>query len=120
MRDVVGLRCRARRRDMLGGAKRWVVVGAVAGVLAAQSCANGWEHLGNVQKVEKRADGVELTAGKAKVRLTFFREGIVRVRVSAKGEFAKDRSWAIIETPETVAVNVKDERNEVRVASGGV
>ena len=29
----------------------------------------GWQHIGTVQKTEKLPDGVELTAGKAKVRV---------------------------------------------------
>jgi len=52
--------------------------------------AQGWQHIGNVQKVEKLPDGVELTVGKTKVRVTAFREGVFRVRVAPTGTFPKD------------------------------
>ena len=40
--------------------------------------AQGWQHIGKMQRVEKLKDGVELTAGTAKVRVTVFRVGIFR------------------------------------------
>ncbi len=82
--------------------------------------AQGWQHIGNVQKVEKLPDGVELTAGKAKVRVTVFRDGIFRVRVAQAGTFPKDFSWAVIEAPEPPAVKVDDAKDEVRVTAGNI
>src|SRR5260221_10421234 len=82
--------------------------------------AQGWQHIGSVQKVEKLPDGVELTAGKAKVRVTVFREGVFRVRVAPSGTFAKDFSWAGIEAPEPPAIKIDDGKDEVRVTSGNV
>jgi len=82
--------------------------------------AQGWQHIGSVQKVEKLSDGVELTAGKAKVRVTVFRDGIFRVRVAQTGTFPKDFSWAVIETPQPPAVKVDDTKEEVRVTSGNI
>jgi alpha-glucosidase len=82
--------------------------------------AQGWQHIGNVQKVEKLPDGVELTASKAKVRVTVFRDGIFRVRVAQAGTFPKDFSWAVIETPEPPAVKVDDAKDEVRVTAGNI
>ena len=41
--------------------------------------AQGWRHAGDVDRVEKLADGVELSAGRARVRVTAFRDGIFRV-----------------------------------------
>ncbi len=45
--------------------------------LAAASAgfAQGWQHVGNVQRIEKLPDGVELIAGSAHVRVTAFRDG---------------------------------------------
>ena len=82
--------------------------------------AQGWQHVGSVQKVEKLPDGVELTAGKAKVRVTVFREGVFRVRVAPSGTFPKDFSWAVIEAPEPPAIKIDDAKDEVRVTSGNV
>jgi len=84
------------------------------------SFAQGWQHIGSVQKVDKLADGVELTGGKAKVRVTVFREGIFRVRVAPNGTFPKDFSWAVIEAPQPPAVKVDDSKDEVRVTAGTV
>ena len=63
----------------------------VLALLAATRCtslgAQGWQHLGAVRHVEQLPDGVELTAGSAKVRITAFRDGVVRVRLAPKGDF---------------------------------
>jgi alpha-glucosidase len=80
--------------------------------------SQGWRHIANVDRVESRKDGVELTAGKAKVDVTFFRPGIVRVRVASNGIFAKDASWAIIESPEPPSIAVQDGAGQIRVSSG--
>jgi alpha-glucosidase len=82
--------------------------------------AQGWQHIGGVQRVEKLPDGVELTSGKAKVRVTVFREGIFRVRVAPAGTFPKDFSWAVIESPEPPPVKIDDTRDEIRVTSGNI
>src|SRR5277367_615985 len=70
--------------------------------------AEGWQHVGAVQHVEKLPDGVELSAGRAKVRVTAFRDGVIRVRVAPQGTFPKDSSWAVIETPEVPQVKMED------------
>ena len=87
------------------------------GVLAQ---AQGWQHIGDVQHVEKLLDGVELTAGSAKVRVTAFRDGIVRVRVAPNGTFPPDSSWAVIEAPQPPAVNVAEDTTQVHFAVGDV
>ena len=80
--------------------------------------AQGWQHLGSVQSVEKLKDGVELTAGTAKVRVTVFRESVFRVRVAPSGTFPKDFSWAVIESPEAPALTVEEDQKEVRISAG--
>ena len=87
---------------------------------ASSAGAAGWQHVGNVQRVEKLQDGVELTAGTAKVRITAFRDGVIRVRLAPQGTFAKDFSWAIIESPEPTAVNIEDGKTEMRMTAGRV
>ena len=82
--------------------------------------AQGWRHLGKVQRVEKLADGVELTAGAARVRITSFRNGVIRVRLAPRGAFGKDFSWAIIETPEPSAVQVEEANSELTMKAGDV
>ena len=82
--------------------------------------AAGWEHLGNVDHVQDLKDGVELSAGHAKVRITFFRGDIVRVRVAPNGVFPRDYSWAIVQSAEPPVVKVHDAKDQVRIASGAV
>src|SRR5215831_2617041 len=80
--------------------------------------AQGWQHIGAVQKVDKLADGVELVSGKTRVRVTAFRDGIFRVRVAPSGVFPKDFSWAVIEAPQPPGVKVDDAKDEVRLTAG--
>ena len=82
--------------------------------------AQGWQHIGKVERVEKLKDGVEITAGTAKVRVTVFRDGVFRVRVAPKGTFAKDFSWAIIESADAPNIKVEENQKEIRISSGNV
>ncbi|MEQ1472530.1 MAG: TIM-barrel domain-containing protein [Candidatus Acidiferrum sp.] len=89
-------------------------------ILCTADRAQGWHHLGNVQSVEKLNDGVELTAGPAKVRITSFKEGVVRVRVAPNGKFPEDFSWAIVEQPQPAVVSIEDIANSVRISAGDI
>jgi alpha-glucosidase len=82
--------------------------------------AQGWQHLGKLQRVEKLKDGVELTAGGAKVRIVVFRDGVFRVRVAPNGTFPKDSSWAVIESPEPPAFKIEENSKEIRITAGNV
>src|SRR5215831_4491189 len=93
---------------MFGTTRRLFLLCAV-GFCAASSCAaQGWQHIGSVQRVTKLNDGVELVAGKAKVRITAVREDVFRVRVAPEGNFSKDFSWAVIAEPALPAVKIED------------
>ena len=89
-------------------------------ISSGSTSATGWQHIGNVQQVEKLQDGVELTAGSAKVRITAFRDGVIRVRLAPQGSFPKDFSWAVIESPDPSAVSVEDGKTELRMTVGRV
>jgi alpha-glucosidase len=93
-----------------------LVLALWCGAVAAQ----GWQHLGKVQRVDQLKDGVELSAGAAKIRVTAFRDGVFRVRVAPNGLFPKDFSWALIESPETPSLKIEDNAKEVRVRAGSV
>ena len=85
--------------------------------------AQGWQHIGKVQRVEKFEDGIELTAGAAKVRITQVYNGVLRLRVAPDGHFPKDASWAVVETAMdyiSVPVQFQDEKNEVKMIAGNV
>jgi len=89
-------------------------------------CAQGWHHIGNVERVEPfhdgLQDGVELTAGAAKVRITRVYNEVWRVRVAPSGNFPKDFSWAVAETVldyKKIPVQIRDEPNEVKLLIAG-
>jgi alpha-glucosidase len=106
--------------DMRGFARRigvWLLASALG---CGTAFAQGWQHIGKVQRVEKLKDGVEITAGAAKVRVTAFRDGIFRVRVAPDGNFPKDFSWALIESPEPPAFKVEENQEEIRIIAGSV
>jgi len=106
--------------EMIGFAQRigiWFLACALGSGFAA---AQGWQHLGKVQRVEKLKDGVELTAGTAKVRISAFRDGVFRVRLAPDGTFPKDSSWAVIESPEPPAFRIEENPKEIRITAGSV
>ena len=53
-----------------------------------------WRSLGDVTSVEKLANGVELSAGAARVRITVLTPTVVRLRYSPQGSFGPDQSFA--------------------------
>ena len=87
----------------------------VCALAGAVTHAQGWQHLGKVQRVEKLQDGVELTSGAAKVRITAFNEGVFRVRLAPTGVFAKDSSWAVIVSPEPPVLKIEENQKEIRI-----
>jgi alpha-glucosidase len=89
--------------------------------------AQGWQHIGKVERVEKfqdgLQDGVELTAGAAKVRVTQVYNGVIRVRVAPNGHFSKDFSWALVETAgdkRKARAQIQDGQSEVKMTAGNV
>jgi alpha-glucosidase len=94
---------------------------ASLGALLWCTCASadGWQHVGAVERVEKLNDGVALAAGRARVRITAFRDGVIRVRVAPLGTFSKDSSWAVMETPDLPPVKIEDAKTELRMRAGG-
>jgi alpha-glucosidase len=103
---------------MFGKTLRAFTSCAIFFFLATCAFADGWEHIGRVERVTKLADGVELIAGKAKVRVTAFRDGVFRVRVAPDGIFPKDFSWAVIEEPATPQMKIEDGADAVKLTAG--
>src|SRR5213594_54956 len=106
--------------DMTRFARR-LGIGLFASVFGGGlAVAQGWQHLGKVKRVEKLKDGVELTAGTAKVRITAFRDGVFRVRLAPSGTFPKDSSWAVIESADPPAVKIEETPKQLRIIAGNV
>ena len=103
------------------GVARHIGIGLLACALGGGTViAQGWQHVGKVQRVEKLKDGVELTAGTAKVRITAFRDGVFRVRLAPSGTFPKDSSWAVIESADPPAVKIEETPKQLRIIAGNV
>src|SRR6266404_4213408 len=101
------------------GLARRIGIGLLASAVGCGiAVAQGWQHIGKVQRVEKMKDGVELTAGAAKVRITAFRDGVFRVRVAPDGNFLKDFSWAVIEEAAPPEVKIDDTADAVKISAG--
>jgi alpha-glucosidase len=108
---------------MAVSAKRVAIVLFISCCWAGAAIANGWQHLGAVERVDKLKDGVELTCGKSKIRITQIHDGVLRVRVAKNGAFGRDFSWAVAEEPldfkEAVPpVKVEDGKSEVKLTAG--
>ena len=109
--------------DMTGFARRIGTALLAFALGCGIASAQGWQHIGKVQRVEKFEDGIELTAGSAKVRVTQVYNGVLRVRVAPDGHFSKDISWALVETAmnyRSIPVQFHDEKDEVKMIAGDV
>src|SRR5256885_9437786 len=86
--------------------------------------AQPWESLGRVTATRRLPNGIELTAGKAKIAVTAVNDSVVRVRVAPTGTFPKDTSWAVLPDglSATPAVQISDNADaaEVGLRSGRV
>jgi alpha-glucosidase len=108
-------------RSRMSRLARWTGIGVLVCVfIASNAAAAAWKHIGSVQRVEKLPDGIELTAGSAKVRITLFRDGVIRVRLSPQGSFPKDFSWTVIESTDPPAFKIEDGASELRMTAGRV
>jgi alpha-glucosidase len=106
---------------MFVSVRRLQIASVLILLCSTSGAAQGWQHIGKVQRFEKLADGIELTAtGGVKVRITSFGPGVVRVRVAPDGQFPKDFSWAVIQDAQPTPVQVEDGKGEVKLASGKI
>ena len=103
---------------MNGFLRQMVFLGILALAAAGPLLAQGWQHLGSVQRVERLPDGVELTAGPAHVRITVFRDGVVRIRLAPQGSFPEDSSWAVVQSPAPPTLQIADFPRELRLIAG--
>jgi alpha-glucosidase len=106
--------------EALYRARRAAALLLVFALSAAAAAAQGWTPIGAVSSVDLRPDGVELTAGAAKVRVTAFRDGVIRVRLAPNGGFSNDASWAVIEEARPPALKIEDGVDELKMTAGAV
>jgi alpha-glucosidase len=79
-----------------------------------------WHSLGHVDSVEKLANGVEVSAGQARVRALALSPTVVRLRYTLQASFPADQSFAVLPNafPSAANVQVKDSADAVLVDTG--
>lgn len=98
-----------------------IVLGLVAGLLCCGVArAQGWRHVGDVASVARLPDGVELSSGPARVRVTVHGDGVFRVRMAPDGRFASLPSWAVVAPPQATAVAIREDERHVLLQADGV
>src|SRR5262245_41127357 len=79
----------------MGGAA--AVVALLSAAIIAPARAQGWRHVGEVDRVEEVTDGVVVSSGPARVRVSAYADGVFRVRLAPAGAFDGDASWAVVQ-----------------------
>ena len=76
-----------------------------------------WEALGKVTSTRSIPNGIEMTAGRARIAVTAINDSVVRVRVAPSGIFPKDMSWAVLQGTSSAApaVQVSEDGNAVDI-----
>ena len=90
---------------------RFFLAGIVLSCCAVASAAatpTGRQHAGDIERVIQLPDGVELVCDAARVRVTAYHDGVIRVRLAPSGVFVKDFSWAVVEPPAPPAWKLED------------
>jgi len=79
-----------------------------------------WQSVGNVTSVEKSSNGVELSAGSVRVRLSVVAPNIVRLRYAKNGTFPDDHSFAVLPQafPDQPTFEVKDASDALLLTTG--
>ncbi len=98
----------------------WAACALLAWGLAGPVAAAGWHHLGDAGRIERRADGVVVHSGDARVQVSVHADGVFRVRLAPTGRFEGDASWAVAQAADAPRVTITEDRAAVRVESGDV
>ncbi|HZX78763.1 glycoside hydrolase family 31 protein [Lysobacter sp.] len=96
----------------------WALWIALAYAVASPAGAAGWRHLGDAGRIERLDDGVVVSSGQAKLRVSVQGDGVFRVRLAPEGRFSADASWAVVEPAAPATVAIEDGRDAVRVTAG--
>jgi alpha-glucosidase len=74
-----------------------------------------WAAVGDVSQVTRLSDGVEFTAGRAKISVTAVTDSVVRVRVAPQGVFLPEVSWAVLYSAGHQAPRLTVQENDAAV-----
>ena len=81
-----------------------------------------WQPLGDVTSVEKLANGVVVSAGAARIRITVLAPTVVGLRYSLQGSFGSDQSFAVLPDafPNPPTIQTNDSGNAVLLDTGAM
>ena len=97
---------------------RWNVIATLSFVLVSLvAFADGFTRIGDVTTAHPLANGVEVHAGAAVLRVVALRDDLLRVRLTPDGKWQEDASWAVIpgRRKEHVAVNAFSDAQAVGI-----
>ncbi len=82
----------------------------------------GWQTLPAITDYTRDGNALLLTCGEAKLRISFERAGIIRIRLAADGVFGRDHSWAVVPAEDGAAPawKVDDENGHLTVITSTV
>jgi alpha-glucosidase len=113
--------------DFTGVRQRWRIFhrpGALLCIVllaAAIPSFAEWRSAGAVTSAHVIPNGVELEAGRARIRITAISNSILRVRVAPDGKFPDDFSWAVLPgSGKTIATTLKETESGWELMTGSV
>src|SRR5260221_10398677 len=86
------------------------------------AASDGWQPIAEVSSVKSLPQGVELAAGRARLRVTAIAPNVVRVHYEPQGEFPPDHSFAVIPGAfvESAHALLEQSQEAVNLDAGGV
>jgi alpha-glucosidase len=104
----------------------WTLILALAGSASSWGLTENDQCIavGNMPRLTRISGGVELTAGRKKVRVVALTDAIIRVRVAPQGVFPDEMSWAVSfsadQHPSQVGVEENSSSIDITVPKGRV
>src|SRR5438874_4674087 len=98
-------------------------------ILSAFFCASffkpawaEWRPLPAIGNVTKLNNGVELQAGKARIRVAALTDTVIRIRMAPEGNFSTQESWAVVPEAKTwsAAARLADEPGRVEISTSSL
>ncbi len=84
----------------------------------ASDFTSGWQHIGAMNRMKAMPNGVEVQAGRARVRVVSISDSVIRVRLAPDGTFPPDFSWAVVEsTTPAPKVTVKNSSKAIEMTT---
>src|SRR5919198_730754 len=88
----------------------------------ARAVTGAWQSLGNISGVEALAQGAELKAGVARIRVMALSPNVVRVRYAPQGSFPPEYSFAVLPNafPPAPKIQLQQSAEEISFTTRGM